>query len=256
MIRKFLRKIKWKTNKALNLLVFRNQIIKIRSLKDTAKNKSIFLVGNAPSLKHLDLSLLINNEVDFATVNCGFRIFPNSKPNYHFVADRERFSNFQDEILSCNAEIIFLRNNFPNIDKTYVDNRVFHIPYTNGGLKKRGYHYDISTGIGNDSSVLLFAAQTLIYLGYRNIIIIGCDLSYDPKQKYAYKMSQDDLEHEQNKITQMKRLDMMNGNEEFKILQNHAKRYGVKFYNAGHEGNLTSLERINILHAYKLCKNQ
>ena len=244
-------KIKWFINEKYNLLFKFRHVSKLRELKDTCHAKSIFLVGNGPSITYQNINFLHNNEVDFATVNCGYRIFTNSRPTYHFVADQERFNKFRQEILSCQAKKLFIREGFDTngLSKSSLSN-IYQVPYRSGGLSKRGYKSDISLGLGNDSNVLLFATQVLIYMGYKKIYIIGCDLSYNEKEKYAYEMTNKDLEHEDNLITQAKRINMIAGDLEFKLLQNSVSENGIKLFNAGHGGNLKSLQRIPLEKAY------
>ena len=100
--------------------------------------------------------------------------------------------------------------------------------------------------------MLLFASQILTYLGYKKIFILGCDLTYDPNEKYAYTMDSTDLEHEKNSLTIKKRLNIPNGDKEFSILQDHLKCHGVTLYNVGIGGNLNSIHRIDLAESLEL----
>lgn len=248
-----LRNIKWLLGALKSFIFSHNTVKEIRNLKDSKKGRSIILAGNAPSLRNFDISIINKTDIDLATVNCGYRIFKDFKSSYHFVSDKDCYEKYKNEILSANTERIVLRENFFKNKKTN-DKKIILIPYRKGGVIKRGYYKDISLGIGNDSSVLIFATQVLAYLGYSQIYIIGCDLSYNEVYKYAYEMTEKDLEHEKNEITIAKRKDMIRTNLEFKILRTRLEEIKIKIYNAGIGGNLNSLKRIKLEDALKVEK--
>lgn len=238
-------KLKTITNKIrehINLIVHYNDVKKLRLLKHKYKGNAIFLLGNGPSLNNLDLTKIFNNSIEYATVNLGHRIIQKTPSNYHFVSDPQVFDRFVMEYEKCNTNMLVVRSDFNTVRKKNTSFKTYFIPYISGGLRKRTYNEDITRGIGNDTSVLLFAAQVLIYLGYTNIYIIGCDLDYSGA-KYAYKLNDDDLKFDDNPSIKVKQLKIHYTNDDFKILAESTKKLGVKLYNAGINGNLDSIER-------------
>ncbi|PRX11727.1 UNVERIFIED_ORG: hypothetical protein BCL66_101221 [Martelella mediterranea] len=97
------------------------------------------------------------------------------------------------------------------------------------------------TGVAGGHTVLLSAAQIALFLGYREIYIIGCDLNYQTSQVYAYNLAGDG----DGKAARDDKLMAANTNAGFRRLLQDAEPTGVLIANAGIGGYLLSLPRVN-----------
>lgn len=172
------------------------ELIKQNSkFKDIHKGKRCFVLGNGPSLKMQDLSLL-ENEYTFTVNNLmRFPDFNKIKTNYHFYADPAYFN-----LTNKNHEMNILRENFLN------DLKALNTPNNNPicFLSTLGYDfcntYNLSTfaniefystplrfydGYNDEidyskpspafNTVVHWAITMAIYMGFSEIYLLGCD---------------------------------------------------------------------------------
>ena len=102
-------------------------------------------------------------------------------------------------------------------------------------------------GISSGSTVLIGAAQICLWLGFRQLHILGCDLSYgEASGPYFYAMSALDKTHEADAKVQARRAEMHKVNGEFALFAEAVKPYGARMVNSGLGGNLDSIERVEL----------
>ena len=146
---------------------------KLRKFKDIHKGKRCFIVANGPSLAKMDLNLLQNeitlgmNRIYLMEKINGF------KPTYLFCIDinnqLKQFTKEYDE-LSINKFFIW------NQRKLFHDKENLHF------LKASfnpGFRQDITKRIGNGKSVTYACFHMAYYMGFREVILIGKDHSYN-----------------------------------------------------------------------------
>ena len=106
--------------------------------------------------------------------------------------------------------------------------------------------------------MVLFAAMIAIYMGFKEIYFIGCDMTgYEQIsvmagkdiELHAYAM--DDKERANIKIAHQEKISAENFFEgfykmfmEFRLLNNYANKINVKLFNATEGGVLQELERV------------
>ncbi|PLW78991.1 hypothetical protein C0081_01780 [Cohaesibacter celericrescens] len=220
---------------------------KTSQLQNLYSGKSVFLVGNAPSLNLLPLDALSKAELPFVAVNNGIRLFKGRPIPFHIVSDIDCFGQNYKSWNDYEIGHGFYRKRFlkqhpsANSDLTY---KKTWVPYRNGGILKRGFQPDMRLGIGNDSSVLSFAAQICFYLGFQTIYVIGCDLTYQQGNEYAYEMSEKDRTLEAHEETKNKRSSIAHTDAEFGILHQRFSAEGRQIFNCGIGGNLNAIPRL------------
>lgn len=175
----------------LNKLEY-NELKKNISLKDKYKGRRCFIIGNGPSTKSQDLTLL-RNEIVF-TVNyfTNSDIFPEVFSNYHFWMDPNLFrvkENFREEeyLISSILRAKTSNNNpiciFPIAQKHFIQehniDKDLDILYV---CPKLGFMYEgfderieLTRFIPQFGTVVQLCIITAIYMGMENIILIGCD---------------------------------------------------------------------------------
>lgn len=180
------------------------------------QGKRCFILGNGPSLKREDLSLLRDEYV--FTVNQATRLpqFHDLHPNYHFWADPVFFrideNNPEDmellqTMLSVAQDNPALECFFPVQQADFV--RRFHLDehlhinyyYTGYGIYE-GFNgkIDYTKQVPGFGTVVHWCVTMAIYMGFREIYLLGCDntgiittvksiLHQNDDNDYAYAVS-------------------------------------------------------------------
>jgi flavin-binding protein dodecin len=159
------------------------------------KNKHIgkrcFVLGNGPSLKNQDLSLLSEEYVFTVNQIMRHQDFDKIKTNYHFWADPMFFKidekNIKDfELLQVMKNVNSLDNKpncfFPIEQKEFVEkfglNNTLNINYFRS---KETFHdkytkeIDFAKNIPGFHTVVQWAIIMAIYMGFKEIYLLGCD---------------------------------------------------------------------------------
>jgi hypothetical protein len=218
--------------------------------------QTLFLVGSGPSLKQMDLAPLHDGLI-FMTVNNGFRLFAGHRIPMHAVSDNACYEKFGDEIEHADIGMRFYRSRFRTLPAFrahgHPESTVF-VPYRKGGVLKRGFQSRAEKGLGNDASVLVFAAQLAYHLGFATVNVLGCDLDYSAPNAYAYAMTGADRAHEETAEVQNRRRAMANANAEFAELRRHFEADGRALINCGVGGKLDALPRITFEQAMSAAR--
>jgi hypothetical protein len=169
---------------------YRDSIQKIITLKDKHKGQRCFIIGNGPSLKNTDLTLL-KNEVTFG-MNRIYLLFDQiGFSTSYFVSINKlvveqcaqdiielpcpKFINWHcRDLISFTADMMFLLC-----------------------LPKEGFHTDITSGVWGGATVTYVAMQVAYYLGFDKVILVGVDHSFTTQGKpHSTVVSQgDDPDH-------------------------------------------------------------
>lgn len=191
-------------------------------IKDNLKYKNIhigkrcFILGNGPSLKTENLSLLRNEYV--FTVNQFTRNSQaiNIKPNFHVWADANFFAKGYDTsameelndvmktIINCNPNVeVFYPLNQQEFVEYHHFNEIMSVNYFCSRLDfKKTLHQDIDLThfIPGFGTVVQYAMAIAVYMGFKEIYLLGCDntgllvtiksaLKQNDDSDYAYHMT-------------------------------------------------------------------
>lgn len=153
--------------------------------KDKHKGQRCFIVGNGPSIKNQDLSLL-KDEITF-TVNFISRNeqFKDIHTNYHFFADPLIFNIENEELIT---DIKAISQYSPYVDcfvPYYADAKEFCQDIF-GKNNNIGFNYfvpyeyntifaDLTRPIKSFFTVVQYAVVAAIYMGFSEIYLLGCD---------------------------------------------------------------------------------
>ena len=172
-----------KQNRELVSIIKKNQ-----RFKNIHQGKRCFIIGNGPSLKEQDMSLL-KDEIVF-TVNkiAKSDFFDSIEPTYHFWAD----PMFFDEKLKFNKEFkeLMLKTCkskktitfFESVGYKYIKknkllkatNACFFKAY---GFVGDDVNLNFSEYVSGASTVVHYAIEMAIYMGFKEIYLLGCDCS-------------------------------------------------------------------------------
>lgn len=256
---------------------------KNRAFKNMHRGERCFILGNGPSLKELDFSLL-EHEITF-TVNQLARNpeFPKLKTNYHMWVDGAFFrlqpDRSEDMELLQVMRSVNSGDNHPTIfyplkakdmiDRfdlaseikiNYFDSVDFN---TNKALKS---NLDFCHAVPNFCTVVQYAIGLAVYMGFKEIYLLGCDctgfISIAETKLRTVKQSEYGYEISTNEKRRMERISderplhleliwQARIMEDYKLLADYCTRQGTKLLNATSGGLLETIPRASLVNILK-----
>lgn len=155
---------------------YQTSIKKIRALQDKYKGQRCFIIGNGPSLKNTDLTLL-KNEVTFGS-NRIYLLFDQIGfcTTYFVSVNRFVIAQCAQDIdgLACPKFIGWRARDLVRLK----DNMMFLF-----SLPDVTFQTDITSGVCEGATVTYVALQVAYYLGFKKVILVGVDHSFTTQGK-------------------------------------------------------------------------
>lgn len=228
----------------------------IEKLKNKHKDKRFFLLGNGPSLNIDDLELL-KNEITLAA-NKIYLVYKNTswRPKYYFVEDNLVYTQNYNEIRDLKDSIKLFPRYALNWEKPIKDSYYFNLKQFPNRDDFPQFNPDPINGMFWGSTVVFTMIQWAIYLGSKEIYLLGVDFNFDvPKKQLVNEDNRIELicEGENNhfhkdyrKIGEKWNLPNLETQvKSFTKAKANAEEHGIKIYNASRETKLEVFERIN-----------
>lgn len=240
--------------------------------KNMGGGRSCFILGNGPSLKKQDLSLLSNQFV--FTVNQMARVkdFSKIKTNVHIWSDmnyfNEELSGSTDllEVMrgvktSDNSPICFFPIDARDfIQKHYLQQDLHCYYFRQYRVLHEGFDgpFDLTKTVPSASTVVIVAITIALYMGFNQIYLLGCDCtsaaayinSYEKKEmsEYAFTIPiQQSLEIAKTTFykysSEYKFAQFYDILKEYRIIGEYCKRHGIELVNCTAGGILDCLPR-------------
>lgn len=247
--------------------------------KNKYKGKRCFIIGNGPSLKDMDLSLL-KDEYTF-TVNQlpKNKQFESIKTSFHLWSDARFFKLDENDegdmaLLDTmkrvnspdNNPVVFYEiaakdmvNKF-ELDKELDVHYFAALQFTKKRYLKKD-SIDFTKVVCNWPTVIQIAITMAIYMGFSEIYLLGLDCTgfiniaetklkdYSHGIKYAFDVSDAEKKRmeKSNSMYSMKQELLCQAElfDDYDLISEYAKRKGIKIFNATKGGLLESFERID-----------
>lgn len=233
---------------------------KLKLLRKNSKGDTCFIIGNGPSLKHEDLTKIYELGIPSFAANRIYKIFDKTKwrPTYFSCEDPVIIRDIEAEINSIQCEHKFI----PIDLKWYMDIDIkdafyFNMDYRRDDNVEFGFFDELSERVTCNGTVTITAIQFAVYMGYRNIYLIGVDHSYakmidsngnvieDKSVKDYFDDSYDDgikndLVHNMDDAT-----------KSFYRTKQHFTPKGINIYNATRGGKLEVFQRVDLDEFFK-----
>lgn len=227
-----------KTRALAGALAAPQRTLRIMRLKDRYAGQRCFLLGNAPSLLDFDLSKLAGEQ--FFVVKKGYKALEHGLPSpipFYVLSDLRGWDRIKADVSTLPVETYLVRDTIAARPEFRPPaDRVVTFPSYRGGLRKQGFRRQPWQGLGNDSTVILFAAQIAYYLGFAEAYILGVDLDYDRATSYFYAAGQS----ETNRYARPEEAIYA---QEFGVLRRVFEANGRILRNMGTRGAVMGLER-------------
>ena len=236
--------------KRLGLDKFNAEMRKIKKLRNAEKDKRCFIVCTGPSLTISDLEL-IKNEITIG-VNSVVKAYDKTdwRPTYYAMVDYYAFGDFLkhtnlpgNRLCEKNA---FLHYRVDPKNKTGKEIYCL-INYANhfeNRVKAEDiiFSEDLSVCAYDAYTVTNFAIQVAIYLGFKEIYIIGADCNYSGSQIHFIEMPDDHVKIAAGWLPDALALSI----EGYKAVKKFAEKKGVKIFNSTRGGMLEVFPRKSI----------
>lgn len=219
---------------------------KIREIKDIHKGKRCFVIATGPSLT-LDDVLKLKNEYTIG-INSIYKLYDQTdwRPTYYAMTDyrlvRKMLNGNKINIDTyatkrCFANIINEKEVYGN--KTiYVENCWLDHAYHYGKSKKFKYEEDLALGVYDYYSITQECIIYAIYMGFKEIYLLGADNNYLGGRKHFIESKND------NSVNRKAAVLMQNANDiGYAIVKEIADAHKVKIYNVTRGGNLEIFQR-------------
>ncbi len=233
---------------------------KLEKLKNSHGGRC-FVIGNGPSLKSEDLDKL-KDEITFCS-NFIYKIYDETdfRPTYYTLCDPHAFKKVYDEgaLNNIGAKLMLLDYFFDKkILDYYKESSVQFFRKelwawrfeTENFNRKVKFSPDAANGVFDAYTVTYIMLQFAVYMGFDEIILLGCDHNYsktiDNKRKVTILSGADsfikgkDIEKEGFSLPNLER-----NAQGFECAERFAKKHGIKILNATRGGKLEVFKRVD-----------
>ena len=162
---------------------------RIRQYRNCHKGKRCFIIATGPSLTIGDIELL-ENEITFG-MNSITRVFDQTswRPTYYGIQDRHVYEKMEPSILEHyrDKENVFVSDELENLFSLpegfvrFPYNGNYHL-YTGKDYSAR-FSDDAYEVVYDGYSITYSLIQIAVYMGFKEICLLGCDCNYPVGQK-------------------------------------------------------------------------
>lgn len=220
----------------------------LKTFKNIHSGERCFVIGNGPSLTSGDLNML-KNEVTFASHRI-FNIFDQTvwRPTYYIGQDVTLLKEIREQVKQVEAKNKFLPINVKEFYKSIVDDAIYFF------LRSKKFYPGLPEFSTNASrqlfegySVTYGAIQLAVYMGFKEIYLLGVDFNYSLTVDHEGKITKRDgvkdyFSDDNNLGLNLPNLELsLLG---FQAAEKFANENGVIIKNATRGGNLEVFERV------------
>lgn len=230
---------------------YEDQTDKFIQLKDSHIGERCFIIGNGPSLTMNDLELL-TDEFCFGTNQIFFAFDKTSwRPDVYLTVNVDTFLAYRNVIDTLESKIKF-------IDSKALDYgvEISDAIYLKHGTFAEGeniFSRDISQYYYNGGTVVYTALQIAVYMGFKDIYLIGCDNNFTIEKSRDGNIIKNSIQNhfytaEDDKKTAnlYATVDVKHLSESFEIARDYAEKNGIQIYNATRGGKLEVFPRVRL----------
>ena len=224
-----------------------DNINKILKLNNSCNGKRCFIVGNGPSLTLEDLDKI--KKEDCFAANLIFKIFDKTewRPKYYFIQDRYADTgNVLDEI---DLEYLFVGDYYWRKRGMKNPNAICIHSARSFNKNRVDFSEDMSKALVSHCTVTYTMIQAAIYMGYKEIFLLGMDhnyaLTYDSKGNVIQDSTiRNHIFEDKNPKDVIANIEGMN--KAYISAKEYALQHGVNIYNATRGGKLEWFGRVKL----------
>lgn len=224
---------------------------KIRSLKGAFEGKRCFVIGTGPSLTISDLEKL-RDEYTFGT-NRIYELFDQTdwRPTFYVNQDSELIKKFRDRIAAVPSKYLFLPVDFKSLFDEDSRINYFVLKHKEFYPQMAPFSRNVSKYLSQGFTVTYGAIQIAVYLGFKEIYLIGVDHNYSIIRDAEGNIIKNETDSNYPKGMQ----DFINKGNLPRVVETTiaydtaekvSRRMGFRIFNATRGGKLESFERIQL----------
>ena len=216
---------------------------KIEKYKNIHNNKRCFIVATGPSLRMEDLDTLDAHKEICISLNSIWRAFGATKwrPQYYLAMDYRSIRDYQEIIEKEHIVCSFWGDTYKGFDVAKYNERnlLHHFVYEYSERKYPKFSEDFARKSYHGSTVTYNALQLAVYMGVKEIYLLGVDFSYggqDRDTRYGHFYKEEKLVS----VGYEKQVHLA-----YLSAKKYAEEHGIKIYNATRGGKLEVFERVD-----------
>lgn len=218
--------------------------------KNSAKNNKCFVIGNGPSLTADDLTTLHNNEIPCFASNNILKLFDKTdwRPEYYVCEDILVLKDIQEKISEASLKNKFIPINYHWYDNININDAKYFLQIFSKGIV---FSENIADSIICKGTVTTTCIQLAVYMGYKEIYLLGVDHSYSKSTDNSGKIIVDNsvkdyFDDDYAKTMEKKMIPNLEATtQSYQEVKEHCDKIGVKIYNSTRGGKLEVFPRIN-----------
>lgn len=227
----------------------RDMFKKLKKFKSIHKGESCFIVGTGPSLKLEDIEKIKHTNAKCFGVNTLYKIYENTswRADYYCIIDPTTYSAIRDGVKKYHTNSLFIAGN--RIFEENIDINRFALncsSFYRLAYKEYFGATEFSTDLCNEiydgASVVYAALQIAVYMGFKDIYLLGVDCNYEKNSILHSKTLAYGKDYKYN-WTKQTGLTMI---ECFKVAKEYADKNNVHIYNAAAGGMLEVFPRVGL----------
>ncbi len=253
-------------NKVINSAIldkklFTEKQMKIYELRNAFYDKRCIIIGNGPSLNKCDLSF-IQKEYSFGVNGIFYKTDESQfKPTFYTVEDSHVMKENVQRIRDYEVSYKFFPTNYAKYFKNENQKNLYFFNMNRGFYEPSSKHYEEPL-ISSDCSEIIYCGQSVtiiniqmaLYLGFKEIYLIGMDFNYEIPDSAIVKnqditSTEDDVNHFHpdyfGKGKSWHDPKLHNVLKSYEHLHEHGKKSGVSIYNATVGGKLEVFPRVD-----------
>lgn len=219
--------------------------VRLQEFKGIHEGERCFIVCTGPSLTLQDVEAL-KGEYTFG-LNSITKIFPQTdwRPTYYAIEDMDAYLSLEDDLLAagmkqCFASDLLIRMLKPKVDFiAYPFDRLNHstMRYCPSMKPRLAFSGDAYMIVYGAFTVACSAMQLAVYMGFKEIYLIGCDCDYSGEKKHFTDFRDSTqrtiLDEEQKMILT------------YETAKKYCDEHGIIIRNATRGGKLEVFERVD-----------
>ncbi len=232
--------IKFNIKKLFRIIFGNKKLSRIKQLKNKYKGKRCFIIATGPSMTKEDL-IKLKDEYTFGC-NSLAKIFPELgwETTFFGIQDQSVYSKLKSDIQSLRTTKLFISNNSPDINRLNCETYPYELNIYNQKTDTTRFVYKFSDNpfleVCGGFTIVYSLIQIAVYLGFKDIYLLGCDCNYDDNKNNRYFISSG--HYDPNYKTAGSR--MMGA---YRVAKKYADSNGIRIVNSTRGGKLEIFER-------------
>lgn len=220
--------------------------LKIEKFRNSHYGERCFIVATGPSLKMEDLAILKESKSISISMNRVYKAFDSTdwRPDYYMVADWRCIEESGQEILGLDIKNKFISDVYPPFWKQSIPDNVYqyHCHFLAGTEKMPSFSEDFTYGAYSYATVTYDCIQLAVYMGFKEIYLLGVDFSFSEDYKNAGNHFVSNYYAQDSKASYFLKEESLAA---YRAAKQYADKHGIKIYNATRGGKLEVFERVD-----------